>query len=219
MKAYQTNREYLALLRRVCEAPLDAAPRLILSDWLEENGQEKRAFRIRHAVKAKRAVYRSIGSFMTEKAIENLDDNLADEIRTSCEVFMEFARERYSRHPIAKVRLIDKRPFEIVSGRGSIDRSQIQIDAWFWMNNNGAGEIHGLPGILTSNKYGIAVVHQPYTSETDAFDSLSNVCVAYGRECAGLSPHTDGRIKPILDSSDFSDTLSWRHVNTTYPRM
>jgi uncharacterized protein (TIGR02996 family) len=39
--------EYLALLRGVLENPQDVAVRLILSDWLEENGEEDRAEFIR----------------------------------------------------------------------------------------------------------------------------------------------------------------------------
>ena len=44
---HTTDPEYLALLRRILENPADDAPRLILSDWLEENGQDERADFIR----------------------------------------------------------------------------------------------------------------------------------------------------------------------------
>jgi hypothetical protein len=38
------------LLRRILECPEDDAPRLVLSDWLEENGEEERAKEIRYFV-------------------------------------------------------------------------------------------------------------------------------------------------------------------------
>lgn len=42
-----TDPEYLALLRRILENPVDDAPRLIIADWLEGNGQNERAEFIR----------------------------------------------------------------------------------------------------------------------------------------------------------------------------
>lgn len=44
---YHTDAEYLALLEAILENPADDAPRLILSDWLEEHGEEERAEFIR----------------------------------------------------------------------------------------------------------------------------------------------------------------------------
>lgn len=47
MTDYRTHPEYLALLETVRTHPHDDAPRLILSDWLEEHGQESRAAEVR----------------------------------------------------------------------------------------------------------------------------------------------------------------------------
>ena len=45
-----TNDTSLALLRAVCESPDDDTPRLVLADWLEENGEPERAEFIRIGV-------------------------------------------------------------------------------------------------------------------------------------------------------------------------
>lgn len=57
MHDFESNPEYLALLRGILEKPEDDAPRLILSDWFEENGQEERAEFIRWQVKNNDATF------------------------------------------------------------------------------------------------------------------------------------------------------------------
>jgi uncharacterized protein (TIGR02996 family) len=44
---HNTDAEYLALMRGILETPADDAPRLIIADWLEENGEDQRAEFIR----------------------------------------------------------------------------------------------------------------------------------------------------------------------------
>lgn len=47
MKDWAKDPEYLALLQSVLDTPADDAPRLIISDWLEEHDQQQRAEFIR----------------------------------------------------------------------------------------------------------------------------------------------------------------------------
>ena len=54
MMSYEDDPEYLALLRRVLEEPYDDAPRLVLSDWLEEHGDDW-AWLIRYGVRIEEA--------------------------------------------------------------------------------------------------------------------------------------------------------------------
>jgi uncharacterized protein (TIGR02996 family) len=47
---YRTNPEYRALLASVLAAPADDAPRLVLADWFEDNGEGERAEWIRRCI-------------------------------------------------------------------------------------------------------------------------------------------------------------------------
>lgn len=47
---HHTHPEYLALLARIIETPADDAPRLVISDWLEEHDQIDLAKKIRYQI-------------------------------------------------------------------------------------------------------------------------------------------------------------------------
>ena len=81
---YTSDTDYIGLHRRILETPADDAPRLILSDWLEENGQEERAKDIRHFVAHPNLYgHASIGNvFATDCR------GFISEIRLTCAEFM-----------------------------------------------------------------------------------------------------------------------------------
>lgn len=96
---HTTDVEYLALLEAIRTNPADDAPRLILSDWLEEHGEDERAAWIRHEVKHQRQPI-IIVSDMTIGATR-LDEHkvlwsrgFAQEVRLSCREFMGGPCER-----------------------------------------------------------------------------------------------------------------------------
>lgn len=95
MNDLESNPEYLALLWGVLKTPADDAPRLILSDWLEENGLEERAKFIRWQVKNKDATFRQDDA-VSEIQIEMplcveqsiINRGFIREIRLTCAEFM-----------------------------------------------------------------------------------------------------------------------------------
>jgi len=198
---HTTDAEYIALLARILETPADDAPRLIIADWLEELGEEERAKEIRHFV-ANPNLYRhsSIGNVFTTDCrgfISEVRLTCAEFIGGTCERCLDngevedhcprcsgtgriagVARALFERHPIVKVVLTDRECYEgnlwFQAGRWSVDQhpeSDIPKALMELMANAKGWDVSSYIG---------------FDTESASLDALSDACVAYGRELAGL---------------------------------
>lgn len=82
---YTTDVDYQGLMRGILENPADDAPRLILSDWLEEHGEEERAVRIRRAIENPEP---SKCSFVSRRGVMQISSRgFISEVRLACAEF------------------------------------------------------------------------------------------------------------------------------------
>lgn len=173
-----------ALLRAVLLAPHDDAPRLILADWCDENGQEDYAWYIREAIRCERG--EAVNPFwqVNHEASRVQRPNLGEsgtclvwrgfvrEIHITHDYFLEHAAAIFAAHPVERVILTDILVFFTSAGW------RIDVDSM-------SSEFH-------------ATIDQhcgkflDYLSREDAIDALSAACVDLGRECANLPPLTEG---------------------------
>ncbi len=138
--------EYVALLEAIRENPEDDAPRLIISDWLEEQGADDLAQEIR------RQVGRGPGwfGFLARRDWIELPDGVkvdgtesrgfVCEVRLTGDQFMAHAEWLFRQFPLTRVTLADRRPITVHT-TGTIPK--------FWWLSAGTTRIHGEP--LTSS--------------------------------------------------------------------
>jgi uncharacterized protein (TIGR02996 family) len=187
---------YQDLLRCVLEEPHEDSPRLVLADWLEENGQFHRAEFIRLEIK----LARRLGAANGEAALNDEEEQrykeacmvvkgerlaerwfdypisiawrrgFAEAITIACNYFMLHAKELFSSFPILEVKLTDK------------DQNDNQYLRWH-VEVIGLDKCGGcLPNALYKH------VKEYITCDIKCTDSLSQGCVSYGRAVAGLPP-------------------------------
>ena len=184
-----------ALLRAILEDPLDDAPRLVLADWLEENGWGQEGGRLRQAVLRSERASHHIWNGLRYGEHPYADGRLPNwahplsrggatvrhgfvcrvdlELRT----FLRVARDLFAVHPVTAVLLTDRRP-----------RWQFWAWSWQWTAEG--------PGVSAAADVVPADLHElldrarenACPEAPDAVDELSRACVRYGRRLAGLSP-------------------------------
>jgi len=185
-----------ALLRGVLLRPDDDTARLVYADWLQENGDEKRAEFIRDT----RAnwfhvnnLWGELGASIPTAKIAGYGRNdgtglpywtfnlprlwgmviyargFVSEIHLPLAAFMEHAKALFSAHPIERVSLVDWHRFL---------RGTAAPELW-WAN---AGAYPGIQDALPD----VICPAEEYSGAQKALDALSDQCIDYGRELAGL---------------------------------
>jgi uncharacterized protein (TIGR02996 family) len=196
--------EYLALLRGVLETPGCDTARLVLADWLDENGQGERAGFIRAQIAdpggEKRLAFAYYTGGTDAAGVWTWDAGHAPRwaggervpgadaraltfrrgfvgrLEMSARDFLTHAKELFGGHPITGVRLTDRRP----------DRTHNPAAPWrWWFGREAESE---LPESLYQLVHGREGPLPRFATEADAIASLSRACVTYGRRLAGLAP-------------------------------
>jgi len=170
-----------ALYRAILERPADDAPRLIYADWLEEHDDLERAELIRHMVHFPKdaATYRppkSASIYWPDAPsglIYTVRRGFAAEITVKSGFFVDGAADLFSRQPITRVSLLNRRTLDRPDGFVAVlcERPTVSHD-WPLALFPGHGERTELV----------------FKSETAAARALSDAAVAYGRSKAGLPP-------------------------------
>ena len=200
------------LLRAILADPADDAPRLIFADWLDEHGHSLRA----HFIRVSIAVHRKEpGSGEFKRAIDaagmSLDDlswagaaldpgwhdgglsnaewdrAFISAIHCPVDTFVRRAKSIFLTQPIVNVFLSDRQP-------------HLESGFWGWTNeieNDSSGTpgdvpTHSIPACLmapylhASRQGGFSRQGAFYLSPELALAALSNACVSFGRQLAGL---------------------------------
>ena len=123
------------------------------------------------------------------------DRGFVSEIHLPCAAFMRHARAIFSAHPVTRVVLTDKRP----------DWDVHTMPSWTWWQSGGDGsrpdDEYALPVELFDRLKASACVDWGdlrksfLESEQEAFDALSESCVAYARELVGLPALTPVEVR------------------------
>ncbi len=176
--------EYVALLEAIRETPCDDAPRLIISDWLEEQGADDLAQEIR------RQVGRGPGwfGFLARRDWIKLPDGVkidgtesrgfVCEVRLPCDQFMAHAEWLFRQFPLTRVTLTDRRP-TTAHTTGTIPR--------YWWLTAEAYKTLAEPRPATAKDAVLPAAlagdgaRGTFLSVPDAMADLSARCVAYGR--------------------------------------
>lgn len=191
-----------ALLQDVLAEPYEDAPRLILADWLEDNGNAGRAAFIRYMMRQRleRMEVPNGQSFRFDTVTgESWADGLnfrrgyrrgfVERIELSLAEFERHAKELFAAHPITEVGLSDRAP--------NIYTDEGRDAGLFAFESATPADLldQPLPGYVPqplwnllrlSRNEGARGSRVYFATRGDAASSLSRACVAYGRELAGL---------------------------------
>jgi hypothetical protein len=100
------------------------------------------------------------------------------EISLPCEQFMKHAYRLFRQHPITHVWLTDKQPFhDSVTPRFATHPYSWRI---------ATPELLGGPTAVLPNEIALKLPTHLYRTKDSAFNALTQACVEYGRELAGL---------------------------------
>lgn len=189
------------LLRSILIDPCDDVPRLIYADWLEENGDEKRAQWIRRSIENPDLTIRVDFSRKFKSHVYTImRRGFYESIHCYTNSLFDVLDEFFTTDPITSVTVADKSP------RNWIVRDPpnppINCSRW-WAGLDTSPEILDLS--LASDALPIKIFsklrnqlgHMSYPTEAmlyrthaEAMEDLSQACVACGRELAGLPPLT-----------------------------
>lgn len=209
--------DYLALLRGVLVSPHDDLPRLVLADWLEENGHGARAAYIRvwvDSTNPNASAFRFGGVMLRDGAepwggdgavhealVQGADiaherRGFVESVELTLAAFMGAAPLLFSRHPITDVTLTRVTPLNYAAGH------------WHWYAPGTARWMlpNELYGRLPRYPGGRGCAGGCYWTQSAALEALSAACVAYGRSVALGCTHDAecGRCST-------PGTLSWRY--------
>ena len=201
----ESNPEYRALLETILAHPADDAPRLVLSDWLEEHDFPDIAgfIRMQLAEPAKIAgmdieerstATLAVCRLLLEKWFLLLGHHawrwrfrrgFICEISLPCETFMAHARELFYSLPIEKVRLTDRMP------NVSLQYYHQTGEIYSWMESSVSRPVEETPGAAIPEEIFRRLRTQgtsanDYSSAVEAIEALSVACVAHGRSLAGV---------------------------------
>lgn len=196
-----------AFIRAILENPKDDAPRLVFADWLDEQGRLHRASTIKHQISFRKGEIGWTADVLNDVEREFLPPGdlsltaflfrrgFVAEVRLTCAEFMTHASDLFSKHPIEKVTLTDRKPVE-----------RLGHDHWVWQqettfqDNWGSGPNpyypvrYDIPDAVFdlmvnwNYSYGEGIgTYKTAPSEREACEIVSDACVLYGRKAAGLS--------------------------------
>lgn len=189
MTDYRRHPEYVALLETIRVNPLDDAPRLIISDWLEEHGDDDFAQEIRLQVARGPGwsgwIARSDWVALPDGVKVDCTESrgFLASVRLTCDQFMRHAEWLFQHYPITRVSIADRTP-TTTHTTGTIPR--------FWWLTADAYKAFGEPRpVAAKNAVLPAAIsgggpRVTFLSIPDAMADLSARCVAYGRHVAGL---------------------------------
>lgn len=210
-----THPEYLALLATVCERPEDDAPRLIIADWLEENGEDERANEIRYYVAHPSLTVASPLGLESDIRIQHR--GFIHEIRLTCREFMggkcgncndrgevyvfagpeshwDKCDKCHGNKTVPGVarELFERHPItRVVLTDKKPEHTMQHSSAWFigrlGLANDPPDRIDRLLFDLLPPQEGLEMSRH-YDTESVAIDTLSIACVRYGRSLANLPP-------------------------------
>ncbi|WP_020474429.1 TIGR02996 domain-containing protein [Zavarzinella formosa] len=196
---YRQHPEYLALLETVRMFPQDDAPRGILADWIQEAGDDDRAEFIREQLKNPADVRRCLGAWTDSLPCGRGDEpdycehclmavadevppiligfesygyrrGFVSEIHLECDPFLSHAAMLFGRYPITRIVII-----------GAVfGHPQGRIAHW----DLGKTLLERFPKSITDRGHW-GGYNQRMTTEK-ALAVVSEACISYGRELAGL---------------------------------
>ncbi len=198
------NPERAALLASILADPSHDLPKLVMADWMEERGNEsdciharfirrqfagpprnvpltvltelepfigcqphQYGFNVSPAAGVAEVGYRNGMSFIYRKGF-------VSEIRLPLALFLDHARDLFSRHPLEHVVLTDRGPDDLGYGWG-----------WYQGPYDASGD-YVPEGI--ARHFQPLPSHWVWPTEAEAQAALSAAAVAYGRELANLPP-------------------------------
>lgn len=199
-----------ALLRAILEHPAQDAPRLMYADWLQENGNESRAEFIRAQCANRNRFSWFIGGHDStgwhphthecgDKSEFGVSRGFVCEVCLTLAAFVQHAKSLFSAHPIERVTLADKSPWENATNPATHFGWWCENEL---MDRNTESDVLPLPVMLCMDSddrrqdrviasrfdrdrmHGVIL----FEDRDTARDALSRACVAYGRSLAGLSP-------------------------------
>lgn len=222
----QEEMDGAALLRAILEDPSDNVVRLVYADWLDDNGRPTAAGAIRNALlevatgdyvnwtfaevmgEDHASIFAStyIGEEdcrvyiveMREGYTFEVSDGMLWRIVMPIVSFMEHAASLFSRHPITRVELSDRRPksglyehnantsydWFVVNSDCSYSDTLLEVDRHNWLPSEIGDFLTPAYVQITPQKNVFAY----YPSEQDALYDLRRACVRYGRRLVGLRP-------------------------------
>ena len=187
------------LLRAILIDPHNDTPRLIYADWLEENGNEERAWWIRKSIEQPDSAIKVDFSRKFKSHVSaTMRRGFYESIHCYTDSLFDVLDEFFTTDPITSVTVADKHP------RNWIVRDPpnppINCSRW-WAGLETSPDIldlslasDALPvKIFSELKNQLGHLSYPtdamlYRTEADAMEALSQACVAYGRKLAGLPP-------------------------------
>lgn len=200
---------YRGLLRHVLAAPDDDTPRLILADWLAENGEPKRSKWVRVGVWLHMPIIHAPGCWNPWDCRHTelnpgrkpggpqwvWDRGFLTAADCPTDWFLTYARLLFTTSPVTRVGLDDRSPM-----------ADEEHTTWFWScatdGTSGTGwylpeSIFGR--MLPDPKCRYVREHvNYYESERDALDGLSLACVRLGRSSAGLTCQVCKKLTPEM---------------------
>lgn len=185
---------YDALYATVLERPFDDAPRLVLADWLEENGQAATAARLRRAVAAPRYVVRRCKVTGFPGLTFHEARGFPFRVVGTIQAFMPEAARLFRTWPVTDVALDYARPYrnhDEAEGR----RAKGVPDHWYLWERYHRDDAQGtigaddvprpifrfLGGTLTQRDW-----YRAFPTKKAAALALRRACVRFGRDAAGL---------------------------------
>lgn len=192
-----TERDWV---RAVCERPDDDYVRLVFADWLDEQGRSDDASRIRHQVadpdRVESAVLDSVSRSKRLPFAAYRRRGFVFRIELPADDFLRHAPTLFASHPIQEVRLTDCYPNhtdepEVGDAPAVWQKRSITQDSW---EGHWRARRYGVPDVLLElmpfrdwkvNYTQDRSCTYPPNAETGLM-WLSNACVAFGRERAGL---------------------------------
>jgi uncharacterized protein (TIGR02996 family) len=166
-----TDSSFIALFRSILVDPFDGTSRLVLADWLEEHDDVSLAKRVRRHV---------------ENGMKRWDDPFGVTVTATLAEFRRTAIALFSKKVVTTVRITDVTPGFTSTSRKrrrihwlTQSRLTSQLFDWLPVEPRPLYELRVLRGELAWGTRGGKKV---------ALTALSDACVSFGRESAGLPP-------------------------------
>jgi uncharacterized protein (TIGR02996 family) len=174
-------------MRAVLESPQDDLPRLVICDWLEENGQVDLATEIRESINS----WNQTPGELPGYDFATYRRGFIESVTIRIDDFMERAKELFSAHPVTAVLFSDLHPFEYPGHRywgWWTSQSQIPDDderSWRPVPEKLVPFLeYGYLPLLPNGAFW-------YSSREGALKAMSDSAVLYGRKVAGLPMRCD----------------------------
>jgi uncharacterized protein (TIGR02996 family) len=189
---------YDALYRAVLVAPDDDLPRLVLADWLEENGDGGRAAELRVGVADRQSTICALPRYEASGATAVLRRGFVDSIHLYMGTFVRDRAVLFAEYPIVGVTFMQAAPLDnMLDGYGSATG----MAPWIWLRSL-TGDLYDrfheraavLPDMLFQELddavgFESGEARKNFPSRDAAELALSRAAVKVGRKAAGLPPY------------------------------